>query len=300
MGPIVETVLSASESASLSRWSLVFSEALVCGADHAACDRVIGTRMNEIPERIQGLFRSFGERPDSAGVLYLHGLTVPDELPRTPNHSSGEASGVIGTEPVLLGIGLLVGEPISYPHWRRGERVQNVFPVADDTMTQKSSGSVVLDFHTEVAFRPNPPDALALFCLRAGRTPPRTLYSDLREVWGDLDANTQTLLREPAFGLPGAGPDGLGQGIARQPVCVSCGDELRFQYDAGLRGATPRHESALASLRAGLKEAAAEFTLLAGDLVLIDNRRVVHGRASYSPDYEGGDRWLQRCLIRRR
>jgi L-asparagine oxygenase len=300
MRPIVETVLSASESAALSLWSRGFSKDLVCGSDYAACDRVIGTRINDIPERIQSLFFSFGECPDSAGVLHLRGLTVPDELPLTPNLSSGEASGVIGTEPVLLGIGLLVGKPISYPHLRRGERVHNVYPIADDAMTQKSSGSVLLDFHTEVAFRPNPPDALALFCLRAGFAPPPTLFSDLREVWEDLDANAQALLREPAFGLPGAGPDRMAKGIARQPVCVSCGDELRFQYDAGVRGTSPRHEAALASLRAGLKRAAAEFRLLAGDLVLIDNRRVVHGRASYSPGYEGGDRWLQRCLIRRR
>jgi L-asparagine oxygenase len=246
------------------------------------------------------LIRSFGEHSDSPGVLHLRGVPVPDGLPATPNQLSGGAYEATGTEPVLLGVGLLIGEPISYAHWRGGERVHNVYPIEEDAATQKSTGSVRLDFHTEVAFRPQPPDVLALLCLRAGGAPPPTLFCDLREAWDRLDANTQSLLCEPAFGLPGAGLDGMADGVARQPVCRACADGLRFQFDAGMRGATPRHEAAIARLRAELDQAAVELTLLAGDLALVDNRRMVHGRAPFSPGYAGDDRWLQRCLIRYR
>jgi alpha-ketoglutarate-dependent taurine dioxygenase len=34
-----------------------------------------------------------------------------------------------------------------------------------------------------------------------------------------------------------------------------------------------------------------------GDLLCIDNRRTVHGRTSFTPRYDGFDRWLQRSFV---
>jgi L-asparagine oxygenase len=39
-----------------------------------------------------------------------------------------------------------------------------------------------------------------------------------------------------------------------------------------------------------------EYSLEPGDIILIDNRRAVHGRSSYSPKYDGTDRFLIRCF----
>jgi len=34
-----------------------------------------------------------------------------------------------------------------------------------------------------------------------------------------------------------------------------------------------------------------------GDLVIINNRRAIHGRSAFTPRYDGKDRWLQRVYI---
>lgn len=43
-----------------------------------------------------------------------------------------------------------------------------------------------------------------------------------------------------------------------------------------------------------------DYTLLCeepGNLVFVDNRIVLHGRAPYPPRYDGRDRWLQRIFV---
>jgi L-asparagine oxygenase len=73
---------------------------------------------------------------------------------------------------------------------------------------------------------------------------------------------------------------------------------MRFQYDHSVRGITAAHEASLGSLRAKMETSTFELTLASGDLTLIDNRHVVHGRSPMNPGYDGKDRWLQRCLLK--
>jgi alpha-ketoglutarate-dependent taurine dioxygenase len=37
--------------------------------------------------------------------------------------------------------------------------------------------------------------------------------------------------------------------------------------------------------------------LQAGDVLVIDNERAVHGRTPFVPRYDGTDRWLKRALV---
>ena len=38
------------------------------------------------------------------------------------------------------------------------------------------------------------------------------------------------------------------------------------------------------------------LSLQAGDLLVVDNDVAVHGRSSYSPRWDGHDRWIQRAM----
>ncbi|TDD59964.1 hypothetical protein E1263_12755 [Kribbella antibiotica] len=38
------------------------------------------------------------------------------------------------------------------------------------------------------------------------------------------------------------------------------------------------------------------MVLVAGDLMVVDNRKAVHGRTSFVPRYDGNDRWLRRSF----
>jgi L-asparagine oxygenase len=54
-------------------------------------------------------------------------------------------------------------------------------------------------------------------------------------------------------------------------------------------------EAVVAAIDAGLSDLVAE----AGDLLIIDNFRAVHGRKPFTARYDGGDRWLKRVNVAR-
>jgi L-asparagine oxygenase len=293
---IREATLSPDDSEALAQWCRQLKDDPYL-PKHDEYDRGLRLRLDKIPENLKKLACSFGNKVGSAGVLLVHGLPIPPDLTPTPAVPYSEIGTATGTECLLLGIGMLVGEVIGLKAWRGGHRVHNVYPLRADAETMKASGSVRMAMHSELAFRPGAPDALALLCLRAGTLPPSTAFCDLRPLWDRLDAITQSHLMEPAFGFP-RGIAGSAVLVEPKPIVTSREGGLRFQYDNGLGGATPKHEEALWFFRDGIEETAAQTTLAPGDLVVIDNLHMVHGRTRFSPRYEGDDRWLQRCLMR--
>ena len=71
-----------------------------------------------------------------------------------------------------------------------------------------------------------------------------------------------------------------------------------FVYDELLMSATTsRARSALSALHAAVKLASRRVVLKAGELLVIDNDRAVHGRTPFVPRYDGTDRWLKRALV---
>jgi L-asparagine oxygenase len=194
---------------------------------------------------------------------------------------------------------MIVGHAISRREMRDGDRLHNIYPMAGDAETQKASNSIRLEVHTEMAFQSGSPDALALLCLRASDSPPQTDFCDLRLLWDDLEARQQWLLQEPAFAFHYMGRDGRITFSEPQPIAAPSERGFRFQYDQAIHGVTMAHEEALELLSDKMAESLTELTLTTGDLTLIDNRHIVHGRSPMSPSYDGGDRWLQRCLLSR-
>ena len=295
---ISEIVLSQEESDVMRGWCQQGAEDPYA-SDDASYDRQLKARLDDVPERVGGLGRAFGNNIGSSGAWRVRGLPIPSDLPSTPGVPYSEIRIPTGTEALLLGVSLFVGDIIAFKAWRGGDRVHNIYPLPQDAETQKASGSVRLAMHTEAAFRPGAPDALALLCLRDGSHPPSTGFCDLLPIWDRLDARTRALLAEPAFGMPG-GRDGAIPAEDLRPVVTTNAAGVQFQYDTSASGATPGHQEALRRLRGGIEETASEITLRPGDLVLIDNTHMVHGRTPFAPSYQGGDRWLQRCLIRSR
>ncbi len=53
---------------------------------------------------------------------------------------------------------------------------------------------------------------------------------------------------------------------------------------------------ALAELREHLLGALVGTVLEPGDMLIVDNRKAVHGRTGFTPRYDGEDRWLRRCF----
>ncbi|RLA77952.1 MAG: hypothetical protein DRG78_16235 [Epsilonproteobacteria bacterium] len=56
-------------------------------------------------------------------------------------------------------------------------------------------------------------------------------------------------------------------------------------------------ENALAQLQLVLDRIKKSICLKAGDLLIVDNKRTVHGRTNFVPSYNFKDRWLQRAKV---
>lgn len=294
---IRDTALSREEYDSLRAWCADASGD-ACGDDHSAYDRELRARIAAMPPALRDLGRWFADHMGEAGVVRVRGLPLPRSLPPTPQVPSYQVRAAAGTEPMLLGIGALVGEVIAFKDWRGGARVHNVYPLLEDADTQKASNVVRLAMHTEAAFHAQVPDALALLCLRDGASqPPPTAFCDLRLVRDGLDPGDRMALEEPAFCFSGRHRDGSTFFSDPRPIVSVDRGHLRFQYVDSLLGCSPRHQEVLGRVREGIERHTVELTLRAGDLVLIDNLHMLHGRMPFQQRYDGTDRWLQRCLL---
>jgi L-asparagine oxygenase len=124
---------------------------------------------------------------------------------------------------------------------------------------------------------------------------------------GRLTAEHLHALRDPEFELrapysftrdadssrPWLGPAPLLHGDAEDP-------RLAVDLACGARALTPAAVAALDALRAAAvaEDVRHEIQLQAGDLLVIDNRRCLHGRNSFVPRHDGTDRWLERVYVR--
>ena len=85
------------------------------------------------------------------------------------------------------------------------------------------------------------------------------------------------------------------------PVAVrqAYGWDVRINCNSGHTVAADHDAAAaLARLMDNLKAASRKIQLSPGQVLILDNKRSVHGRESYDTGFEGSNRWLQRIYIR--
>lgn len=247
--------------------------------------------MARLPEVFRGEVVNFGRRLGTAGVMRIRGLPAP-AAPPTPTVPFTTIREPIGVEAVLLACALLLGRPIGFADWHGGDRVQNMYPLTSDVHKQNACNSVYLEMHTETAFRPNTPDVVMLFGLRRGASEVETLLSDLRAAWLAQEEDHRGCFWGPRYAFP----LDTGGMTDPKPVVERRGDRLRFNYAEALAGTDAEAERALRRLEQTALRDRFAVTIEEGDLVVIDNTHMIHGRTAFHPRFDGTDRWLQRCL----
>jgi alpha-ketoglutarate-dependent taurine dioxygenase len=242
----------------------------------------------------------FRTRRPRDGVLLVRGLPVGD-VPATP----ATPAAAIGRNPVsertLLAAASVLGEAVGYLPEQGGAIVQNLVPTPDSADRQTSTSSAVsLAFHTETAFHPHLPRYLVLLCLR-GDPAAATTWCTVDDALGSLAASTIRTLREPRFrcgvdeSFTGGRPAGL---MPPAPVVWGDPDAPCWTFDADLMvGTDLEAQSALEALAAAVRAGQRSAVLEAGDLLVIDNQLVVHGRSPFPARFDGTDRWVQRAFV---
>lgn len=239
--------------------------------------------------------------------LYLH-KTLPAEAP-PPTPLSDEAVDVLlsAIKPSiskLIQVTKKYGTIVGYKQEQNGQLIQHVFPKKSNELAQTSGSSKVkLQLHTETAFHPYKPDYVALMCIRPDPSA-ATVYADVDDIlkrlplWAvhELHKNSFVTRVDASFRTRGE-PD---QEV-NMPVLVTAGGKTTISFDADLMsGIDDAGSQALDCLRNAADAASKHIVLDAGDVVVMDNSKIVHGRSQFTPRYDGSDRWLLRVLLRKK
>ncbi|MFB7631989.1 TauD/TfdA family dioxygenase [Streptomyces sp. NPDC056149] len=251
-----------------------------------------------LPSQLLAAIRDFRYDAGPEGVLLVRNLPIHAELPATPTALGSVQRAATTAAGAIAMVLLQLGEVVAYRSEKSGALVQNVVPVAGQERQQSNAGSVRLQMHTENAFHRNRPDYLGLLCLRTDPTgDARLCTASVRRALPMLSGEARRTLFEerfmteapPSFGGSGSVPPpvhALLRGAPEDPD-VLVDFNATHALDDGAR-------RAMAELNAAFERATHALDLTAGDLAVVDNRLVVHGRTSYAPRYDGTDRWLHR------
>jgi L-asparagine oxygenase len=254
----------------------------------------------ELPASMRNQLEAFRIAPPPAGCLLLRGLPVGD-LPPTPAAPTDPTTKSDDTDLRLLAVASVLGEPVGYLPEHGGSVVQNIVPVQSNASRQTSTSSAVdLMFHTEAAFHPHRPRYLLLFCLR-GDPQARTTVASIHGALPYLDPDVIEVLFQPHFRC--AVDESYLHGrsnVLGEPVAVLTGTltDPTMVFDQDLMvGMDEEAEEALHLLGEALQSHHASVTLEPGDLLVVDNDMVVHGRSPFAARFDGTDRWLQRTFV---
>ncbi|MFE1876530.1 TauD/TfdA family dioxygenase [Streptomyces sp. NPDC059496] len=255
------------------------------------------TATESLPSGLRVRLRAFRHDPGPDGLLLVRNLPVEPDLPATPVRPGSVRRSATVAGASIVAVMLQLGEVIAYRSEKSGALVQDVVPVPGHERQQSNAGSVELHMHTENAFHANRPHYVGLMCVRADPTgDARLCTASVRRALPHLSARSRQALSQeryiteppPSFGgLDGAAPShAVLHGSAADPdVTVDFAATHPLDEEA---------RQALTELRLLFQEQAHAHALRPGDLGILDNRLTVHGRTSFSPRFDGTDRWLHR------
>ena len=257
-----------------------------------------------LPGPLWEVLHCFGLEGSASGILVLSGVPVRD-LPPTPGDNRHHVGATTEAARVQAVVNSCLGHMVGYEAEAGGRLFQDMVPspAMADTQTSQSS-RVVLEAHTEQSFSALGPDLVSLMCLR-GDPAAATYVFPATDLLPHLTAAEEELLRRPlwtfevdqSFRLDGAA---FVAGDVRGPFPVLAGpaEDPTFLFDQDLqRGTTPEAQRLLEHVIDLYCRHRREHVLAAGDLLLLDNHRAIHGRSAFRPHYDGRQRFVLRTFV---
>ncbi|MEV7462501.1 TauD/TfdA family dioxygenase [Streptomyces rubiginosohelvolus] len=259
----------------------------------------------EACSRLGGAVRQALRPVDTAdGLFVLRGLHPDDsDLGPTPGHWSTVGDAGALWDVALLLVSALMGIPIAWDGQQDGRFVHNIVPSPGHESEQTGASSdVLLTPHTEDAFHPGRAHLLLLCCMRNHDSIATTAASIRRTSLSQAD--TEQLQRPVAPILPDDAYEEAQQFSGRPapvPTLFDTPEGLTMRFDPAY---TPMEEAggawrgAYRRLEDELARVSVAVSLEPGDVLVVDNDIVVHGRVPFTARYDGTDRWLKRASVR--
>jgi|HubBroStandDraft_6_1064221.scaffolds.fasta_scaffold123825_2 L-asparagine oxygenase len=274
-------------------------------ADHPGFLRAGASLGHHLPARLRDQLAAL-RYLEQAGALWIRGGPAGEAACPTPEHWRARAAdATLAHDFWLVLVSAQLGDPFSWASLQDGSLLNDVIPVRGSEQVQTGQGSVApLELHVEDAFDDDRCDYLGLVALR-NRDDVGTTVAAVRA--GCLPREHQEVLREPRFMIRAdpehaAGGRGSAPAARRRAVLFGAADDPYLRVDPAFTEPLPGDEAAAAAfgaLCAQLAAATAAVPLAAGDVLFIDNYRMVHGRTPFRPRYDGTDRWLRKVTVTR-
>ncbi|WP_067710595.1 TauD/TfdA family dioxygenase [Nocardia yamanashiensis] len=269
----------------------------------------IDARYGRLPDAVHEAMRP---PATDAGVTVIGRLPLGDaELGQTP-HDWREAAAWAGDpqrraasfelDIAMLLLARCAGEPFGWQGQQGGRLVNNILPTPGHEHEQSgASSTTLLSPHTEDAFHPGRANLLMLGCLRNPDGVGTTVSCVHR---AELDGAQRERLGRAALPILPDVSYGSDFPAAHTPAVVTLHEEngqatLRFDPAyTPLDDADAEFRAAYDRLASELERVCVTAALTPGEILLVDNDVVVHGRVPFTPRYDGTDRWLKRVNIR--
>lgn len=284
---------------------------------------------HELPFRVRAFINDFRSLELPAGVGLISGYPIDDDkIGSTPRHWKLRAgvSRALEEEMLFILCGSLLGEPLAWATQQDGHVIHDILPIEGHEHEQLGSSSrELLTWHSEDAFHPYRCDYLGMLCLRNNQGV-ATNVASIDSVL--LDPDEVEVLFEPRFTIcpdeshlrknksapTSAAPleGNLEAAYERidamrlnpEKLAVLYGDRRApyLRLDPYFMRRLEDDEEAQRALDGLVEKLGAqlhELILRPGDIVFMDNYRVVHGRNPFDARYDGTDRWLKRINLAR-
>ncbi|QKW09593.1 TauD/TfdA family dioxygenase [Streptomyces sp. NA04227] len=238
------------------------------------------------------------------GLFVLRGLPLDDaDIGPTPASWATAGDRAAEWDVILLLLTAAMGHPIAWAGQQEGRFVHNIVPSpGHETEQTGASSGVLLSPHTEDAFHPGRAHLLLLACMRNHDAIATTAASIRKVQLADDDIESLTrpelpILPDDAY----AEAQSFGGVPPKVPTLWRSETGTTLRYDPAytpLETASAEHRAAYARLTAELERVSVAVSLEPGEVLVVDNDLVVHGRVPFQARYDGTDRWLKRASAR--
>jgi len=282
---------------------------------------------HKLPTRVSTFLNEFKYNPNEEGYCVVStGLVDSARLGATPSHWEHETNNdTCQTEVMAMCLcASILGDIFGWLTQQDGRVVHDIVPIEKHKREQLGSGSnEELTWHTEDAFHELRGDYLIMMCLRNNRSIPTTIskpdYSKLTKEHIDILFEKKYVIRPDNSHKPENNSTARKQALAND-------EGLKYAYDTMLnRDAAPdkiavlfgnkkdpclridpyfmdepedpKAREAYTAIVELVTESLVEVSLNPGEILIVDNYEVVHGRRAFQAKFDGTDRWYKRLNI---
>ena len=256
-----------------------------------------------LPVELRDAVLNFSDVGSDSGIFVVRGLYVDEDLVDTPSDNSQALGARTHFAKQMAAISHLAGTMVAYEAEGNGNLIQDMVPNPKLAMTQQSQGSKVeLEAHTEQCFSEYKPDYVMLGCLPGDADAYTFAYSARKFVEHFTDEELEKL-REPrwmtqlddSFKPYVPDPNAI---RGPYPILTGPADDPYILIDQDLmHGITRESQELLDKVVQTYIAHRDGLALQAGDLLLLDNPRAMHGRSLFSPRFDGKDRFIARGFV---